>query len=99
MAGFLSKFPGFDDQSNVQTKLYEVFDRIVRAASKDAQSYTADIEPWFGGQIAMGSPTIGQGGGRRHRSPAWGADAAVRRDHQGPGQSHGLADEDTSAIR
>jgi hypothetical protein len=55
MAGFLSKFPGFDDQSLVQTKLYEVFDRIVMFASSNDQSYTADIDPWFGGQIAMGS--------------------------------------------
>jgi hypothetical protein len=55
MAGFLSKFPGFDDQTLVQTKLYEVFDRIVMLASNNEQSYTADIDPWFGGQIAMGS--------------------------------------------
>lgn len=55
MAGFLSKFPGFDDQTIVQTKLYEVFDRIVMLASSNEQSYTADIDPWFGGQIAMGS--------------------------------------------
>jgi hypothetical protein len=55
MAGFLSKFPGFADQANVQAKLYEVFDRIVLLASSNDQSYTADIEPWFGGQIAMGS--------------------------------------------
>lgn len=55
MAAFLAKFPGFADQSTVQTKLYEVFDRIVGLASKDKQTYTANIEPWFGGQIAMGS--------------------------------------------
>jgi hypothetical protein len=60
MAGFLSKFPGFDDQTIVQTKLYEVFDRIVMLASSNEQSYTADIDPWFGGQIAMGSGVGGQ---------------------------------------
>jgi hypothetical protein len=60
MAGFLSKFPGFDDQTIVQTKLYEVFDRIVLLASSNEQSYTADIDPWFGGQIAMGSGRGGQ---------------------------------------
>jgi hypothetical protein len=58
MAAFLGKFPGFDDPSNAQAKLYEVFDRIIRLASKDKQSYTANIEPWFGGQIAMGSGPI-----------------------------------------
>ena len=60
MAGFLSKFPGFDDQTIVQTKLYEVFDRIVMLASSNEQSYTADIDPWFAGQIAMGSGPGGQ---------------------------------------
>jgi hypothetical protein len=61
LAAFLSKFPGFDDQSIAQTKLYEVFDRIVLAASENKQRFTTDIEPWFGGQIAMGSspPTAG----------------------------------------
>ncbi len=58
MAAFLGKFPGFDDPSNAQAKLYEVFDRIVLAASKDKQSYSANIEPWFGGQIAMGSGPV-----------------------------------------
>jgi hypothetical protein len=58
MAAFLGKFPGFADPSTMQTKLYEVFDRILRAASKDKQTYTANIEPWFGGQIAMGSGPI-----------------------------------------
>jgi hypothetical protein len=58
MAAFLSKFPGFDDQSLVQTKLYEVFDRILLLASNNEQSYTADIEPWFAGQIAMGSGPV-----------------------------------------
>jgi hypothetical protein len=58
MAAFLGKFPGFADPSTMQKKLYEVFDRILRAASKDKQTYTANIEPWFGGQIAMGSGPI-----------------------------------------
>ncbi len=61
MAGFLAKFPGFADQSTVQTKLYEVFDRIIGLASDNKQSYTANIEPWFGGQIAMGSGPVTQG--------------------------------------
>ena len=55
LAAFLSKFPGFADQSAVQPKLYEVFDRIVAAASSNSQTFTADIEPWFGGQIATGN--------------------------------------------
>jgi hypothetical protein len=55
LASFLSAFPGFDDQAAIETKLDETFDRIVRAISGDEQTWTADIEPWFGGIVAMGS--------------------------------------------
>jgi hypothetical protein len=55
LAAFLSKLPGFADQAAVQPKLYEVFDRLVAAVSSNSQTFTKDIEPWFGGQIAMGS--------------------------------------------
>jgi hypothetical protein len=58
LAAYLSKFPGFADQAAVQPKLYEVFDRIVGAASQQTQTFTADIEPWFGGQIAFGSGPV-----------------------------------------
>ena len=55
LAAFLQAFPGFADQSAIEPKIDEVFDRIVRAASKDQQTWTADIKPWFGGQIAVGA--------------------------------------------
>ena len=58
LASFLSAFPGFDDQAAIDTKLDETFDRIVGGISSNEQTYTADIEPWFGGQIAMGSSPI-----------------------------------------
>ena len=61
LAAFLSKFPGFADQAAIQPKLYEVFDRIVALASKNSQTFTTDIEPWFGGQIAMGNGAIDPG--------------------------------------
>jgi hypothetical protein len=54
LATFLQAFPGFKDQSAIEPKIDEVFDRIVRAASKDKQTWTTDIKPWFGGQIAVG---------------------------------------------
>ena len=50
---FLSKFPGFADQSTLDAKLDEAFDRIVRGATKDSQDYTTKIKPWFGGQIGF----------------------------------------------
>jgi hypothetical protein len=55
LASALSTFPAFADQAALQPKLYDIFDRIVRAATNDKQSYTTDIDPWFSGQIAMGS--------------------------------------------
>jgi len=56
LASFLhtGKFPGFADQAAIEPKVEDLYDRLVRALSKDAQSYTADIQPWFGGQIAVG---------------------------------------------
>src|SRR4051794_24263929 len=55
LAEFLSVFPGFKDQSTFDSKLDETFDKIVAAVSSNEQTYTADIEPWFGGVIAFGS--------------------------------------------
>ncbi|HEY7131553.1 MAG TPA: DUF3352 domain-containing protein [Candidatus Limnocylindrales bacterium] len=46
--------PGFDDQSQLDTKLNDVLDRITRAATNDKQAWTTDIAPWFGGQVAIG---------------------------------------------
>ena len=54
LAAFLSVFPGFKDQSQIEPKLNDVLDRIVRAASGDKQTWTTDIQPWFGGEIALG---------------------------------------------
>lgn len=50
---FLSKFPGFADQSAVETKIDEVFDRIVGNATDGSRAFSTDIKPWFGGQVAF----------------------------------------------
>lgn len=55
LAAFMAHFPGFDDQAIFDTKLDEVLDRLLGAASGGEQTWTADIKPWFGGQIAMGT--------------------------------------------
>jgi hypothetical protein len=58
---FLSKFPGFADQAALETKLDEVLDRLVSEGSQGKQTYSRDVKPWFGGQLAfaMGPiPTI-----------------------------------------
>ena len=56
LASFLhtGKFPGFADQAQIQPKIEDVFDRIVRFATHDKQTFTGNIEPWFGGQLAFG---------------------------------------------
>lgn len=56
LASFLhtGKFPGFADQAQIEPKIDDVFDRIVRLATHDKQTYTANIQPWFGGQLAFG---------------------------------------------
>lgn len=50
---FLSKFPGFADQSTLDAKIDDVLDRVVRAATEDRQTWTTDIQPWFGGQLGF----------------------------------------------
>ena len=54
LAAFLAAFPGFKDQSQLEPKLNDVLDRLVRAASDGKQTWTTDIQPWFGGQLALG---------------------------------------------
>jgi hypothetical protein len=55
LASFLKPFPGFADQTAIEPKLDDLLDRIVKAASKDRQTWTNDIKPWFGGQVAIGA--------------------------------------------
>jgi hypothetical protein len=50
---FLAKFPGFADQSALDTKIDQVLDDVVKHASNDDQSYTADIAPWFDGELGF----------------------------------------------
>ena len=50
---FLSKFPGFADQAALDTKLDEVLDQLVKDATNNEQTYTANIKPWFDGEIAF----------------------------------------------
>jgi hypothetical protein len=53
VGSFLSKFPGFADQSTIETKIDEVLDRIVGGATDGEQAFSADIKPWFGGELAF----------------------------------------------
>lgn len=50
---FLAHFPGFKDSAALDTKLDEALDQLVKDATDGAQTYTTDIKPWFGGEIAL----------------------------------------------
>ena len=52
-AEFLSKFPGFADQAALETKLDETLDRLIGDATSGSTTYTADIKPWFDGEVAF----------------------------------------------
>jgi hypothetical protein len=53
VGSFLSKFPGFADQTTVETKIDEILDRLVGGATDGEQAYSSDIKPWFGGEVAF----------------------------------------------
>lgn len=50
---FLSHFPGFADQAALETKLDEVLDELVSSATDGEQTFSADIKPWFDGELAF----------------------------------------------
>jgi hypothetical protein len=62
MAQFLSHFPGFKDQASFDRKIDETLDRAMREATGGRYTYTGDVKPWFGGQVAFaltGTPQAG----------------------------------------
>jgi len=58
LGSFLSAFPGFADQTTLDAKLAELYDRIIRAASNGAHAYSTEIAPWFSGQLAIASSAV-----------------------------------------
>ncbi|MGP1675014.1 MAG: DUF3352 domain-containing protein, partial [Candidatus Limnocylindrales bacterium] len=55
---FLSKFPGFADQAALETKLDEVLDRLLSESTNGEQTFSADIKPWFDGEVAFAIGSI-----------------------------------------
>ena len=53
LATFMAHFPGFADPSSLQTKLDQALDKLVSKATNGAYTYSGNIEPWFGGQVAV----------------------------------------------
>jgi hypothetical protein len=50
---FLAHFPGFKDTAALDTKIDEALDQFVKDATGDKHTYTTDIKPWFGGELAL----------------------------------------------
>ncbi|MGH2466517.1 MAG: DUF3352 domain-containing protein [Candidatus Limnocylindrales bacterium] len=53
VAGFLSRFPGFADQSALPAKLEDIMTRLVHAASNGKVDYDSQVKTWFGGQVVV----------------------------------------------
>ena len=53
LAEVMSAFPGFDDQAAFPTKLDEALDQLVESATDGEQSWSEDIDPWFGRQVSV----------------------------------------------
>ncbi len=53
LAKVMKAFPGFEDQAAFPVKLTELLDQLADKASDGKVSWKTDIDPWFGGQIAV----------------------------------------------
>ena len=53
LAGLLSKFPGFADQSALPQKIDEVLDRVSDAVAKQDVDYLNRVKPFLGGPIVV----------------------------------------------
>ena len=53
LAGLLSKFPGFADQSALPQKIDEVLDRVSDAVAKQDVDYANQVKPFLGGPIVV----------------------------------------------
>jgi hypothetical protein len=58
IAQFIGHFPGFADPSTFERKVDDVFDDLLGRSTGNLVTWTRDIKPWFGGQIALGLPSM-----------------------------------------
>ncbi|HEU4672570.1 MAG TPA: DUF3352 domain-containing protein [Candidatus Limnocylindrales bacterium] len=58
LGNFLAHFPGFADQSILDDKLAETWDRLLREATDGKHDFSSEIRPWFGGEIAGGVASL-----------------------------------------
>ena len=57
LAAFMGHFPGFADPAAFEQKLDESLDQILET-SGSGLDWATDVEPWFGGQVALFSSTF-----------------------------------------
>ncbi len=50
---FLAHFPGFDDQSLLEAKLDDLFERALGAATEGRVHWSGGVDTWFGGEAAV----------------------------------------------
>jgi hypothetical protein len=53
LLAFLSKFPGFADQTSFDAKADDGLDRLVKRLTDNKHDFSTEIKPWFGGQIGF----------------------------------------------
>ncbi len=53
LAKVMKAFPGFEDQAAFPVKLTELLDQLAGKASDGKIGWKTDIDPWFGGQLAV----------------------------------------------
>lgn len=66
---FASHFPGFADRSTFDAKADDVLDRLIRNATGGQRTFSADLKPWLGGELAVAvtklpAVALGQPAGR-----------------------------------
>lgn len=53
LLAFLSKFPGFADQTSFDAKADDGLNRLVRRLTDGKHDFSTEIKPWFGGQVGV----------------------------------------------
>lgn len=57
LASFMSHFPGFADPASFDQKIDDMLNEMLASTGQDLDWLT-DVEPWFGGQLAVLSTTV-----------------------------------------
>lgn len=53
LLAFLSKFPGFADQTSFDAKADDGLDRLVKRLTDNKHDFSTEVKPWFGGELGV----------------------------------------------